>query len=107
MTLDEAHYSPSYRNLLITVYINGWMASTYRAYHAAQREDWSEFNWAFNCAIVDLRNVLTLLQGWSNSLDRRAWNLEQVEAPRMTDAEIFDACYRELVRRWGPAPYEP
>lgn len=96
-------YSPSYRQLLITVHINDWIRCTYRAYHAFEREDWAELGNALNLAIVSMRNVLELMQGWCDSLDRRSWDLEQAEAPRMTDAEIFDACYRELVRRWGPA----
>lgn len=103
--MDQAatEYVPSYRDALIRVYITLWVNATYRAYHAFQREDWVELGDALNMAIVYLRNVLELMQGWCGSLDRRTWDLEQAEAPRMTDAAIFDACYRELVRRWGPA----
>lgn len=44
---------------------------------------------------------------WCVAIAERIRELELPEPARMTDAEIFDACYRELVRRWGPAPYEP
>lgn len=103
--MDQAatNYSPDYRDALIRVYITLWTNATYTAYHAWQRQDLTGLGHGLNLAIVYLRNVLELMQGWSRLIDRRTWDLEQAGAPRLTDAEIFDACYRELVRRWGPA----
>lgn len=40
---------------------------------------------------------------WSELIVQYILTMPAGEAPALTDAEIFDACYRELVKRWGPA----
>lgn len=78
---------------------------------------WDEF-WQY-CEIVDSDTWIILqcamegdLVGAAGTFADREWyhvrcmawlgvQVQQLTPP--TDAEIFDACYRELVRRWGPA----
>lgn len=98
-----ATYTPSWRERLIKIYTASWVNETYAAYSAWKREDWVDLNDHLNAAIVYLRMVLDLLRGWCAEFDRRAWDLEQRPAEPMTDAQIFDACYREVLKRWGSA----
>ena len=95
-----AKYTPNWRKRLIDIYIGNWITQTYLARNAAQRKDWPKFSSAFDSAVVYLRMVLDLLSSWSAELDGRVWTLGQRPAEPMTDAQIFDACYRELVKRW-------